>query len=154
MNPLFEKWQAETGMSLEICRPCLPERVWWRTTNSMAICPIHLVTIVTATTLRGESRLAERSRPGRRVQWGNASEFWRDVGDFERDEPFSIAFWFNKGGSAGQELTLLQKTDARGSGGYELTFDGSVPVGDLKRGSHLYVRLVSRLPEDSVEGIR
>jgi hypothetical protein len=26
------------------------------------------------------------------------------VGDFERTQPFSMAFWFNKGGSAGQEL--------------------------------------------------
>ncbi len=39
-------------------------------------------------------------------------------------------------------------------GGYELTFDGSVPVGDLKRGSHLYVRLVSRSPDDSLQGIQ
>ena len=35
--------------------------------------------------------------------------------------------------------------------GYELTFDGSVPVGDLKRGSNLYVRLLSSSPEESVE---
>jgi hypothetical protein len=79
--------------------------------------------------------------------------FGREVGDFERDKPFSIAFWFNKGGSAGQELTLLQRM-APQKGGYELTFDGSEPVGDLKRGSHLYVRLVSRLKDDSLQGIQ
>jgi hypothetical protein len=74
------------------------------------------------------------------------------AGDFDRDQPFSIAFWFNKGGSAGQELTLLQKLGQR-QGGYELLFDGSVPVGDLKRGCHLYVRL-SRLRDDPVPGIQ
>ena len=79
--------------------------------------------------------------------------FGGEVGDLERDKPFSIAFWFNKGGSAGQELTLLQRMAPR-QGGYELTFDGSVPVGDLKRGSHLYVRLVSRLQDDSLQGIQ
>jgi hypothetical protein len=75
------------------------------------------------------------------------------AGDFERDHPFSIAFWFNKGGGAGQELTLLQRLAPR-QGGYELAFDGSVPVGDLKRGSHLYVRLVNRGTDDSLQGIQ
>jgi hypothetical protein len=48
---------------------------------------------------------------------------------------------------------LLQKLQYR-QGGYELTFDGSVPVGDLKRGSHLYVRLDSQLQADSLKGIK
>jgi hypothetical protein len=54
--------------------------------------------------------------------------------------------------AAGQELAFLQKLDpSHRQGGYELTFDGSVPVGDLKRGSNLYVRLLSSSPEESVE---
>jgi len=74
------------------------------------------------------------------------------AGDFERDQPFSFAFWFNNGGNAGQELTLLQKMAPR-QRGYELKFDGSVPVGDLKRGSHLYVRLGARSGGDFLQGI-
>ncbi|MSO24241.1 MAG: DUF1549 domain-containing protein, partial [Acidobacteria bacterium] len=75
-----------------------------------------------------------------------------NIAGFERTEPFSIAFWFNKGGELHQELALIQKLDpSRRKGGYELTFDGSVPVGDLKRGSHFYVRLTGRGPDDSIE---
>jgi hypothetical protein len=63
-----------------------------------------------------------------------------------------MAFWFNKAGSAGRN-SHNPLDPSRRRGGYELTFDGSVPVGDLRKGSHFYVRLISRFGEGSFEGI-
>ncbi|MCI0723564.1 MAG: DUF1553 domain-containing protein [Acidobacteria bacterium] len=152
VNPLFEKWQVET----------------WRESR-------NLFTMPSSDGLMAhyefDGHLSDTSghyRHGR--TWRGAVTFGPNVigqggefngethlsfdgaGDFERTQPFSIAFWFNKGGSAGQEITLLQKLGHR-QGGYELAFDGSVPVGDLKRGSHLYVRLVASLRDDTFQGI-
>jgi len=103
-----------------------------------------------AKTLRGELTFGPNA-VGLGAEFnGETHLMFLGAGDFERDQRFSIALWFNKGGDVGQELALLQKFGHR-QGGYELAFDSSVPVGDLKRGSHLYVRLIGRGREDSIE---
>jgi hypothetical protein len=103
-----------------------------------------------AKTLRGELTFGQNAVGLGGEFNGETHLMFPGAGDFERDQRFSIALWFNKGGDVGQELALLQKFGHR-QGGYELAFDSSVPVGDLKRGSHLYVRLIGRGREDSIE---
>ncbi len=80
------------------------------------------------------------------VEFGNA-------GDFERTEPFSIALSFSQAGSLDKvKRILIQKTDdSKERTGYELYFDEPTPVGDLKLGTHLFVRLIHRWPEDAIE---
>jgi len=153
VNPLFEKWQVEK---------------WHESPNLTTMPPTDGLTAH----YEFDGHLSDTSghyRHGRMQRGavtfgpnviGLGGEFngethlsFAGAGDFERTQPFSMAFWFNKGGSAGQELTLLQRLQYR-QGGYELVFDGSVPVGDLKRGSHLYIRLVTRLRDDSLKGIQ
>jgi hypothetical protein len=73
-----------------------------------------------------------------------------DIAGFDSNDGFSIAFWFNKAGN--MELSVLQKLDlTQGRRGYELAFDKSVPVGDLRRGAHLQVNLIHRWPNDSIQ---
>jgi hypothetical protein len=88
---------------------------------------------------------------------GKAGEFngetqlsFGNIAAFDSTDAFSLAFWFSKAGK--DELAVIHKQDAtQGRRGYELRFDESVPVGDLKRGSHLYVNLIHRWPDDCIQ---
>src|SRR5262245_6964732 len=152
VDPLFEKWRCEWANSKHLSK--MPPQdglvAHYEFDGHLSDTSGHYQH---AKTLRGEvtfgSNVVERGGEFN----GETHLSFGNVGDFERNQPFSIAFWFNKGGSAGQELTLIQKLNYR-QGGYELTFDGSMPVGDLKRGSNLYINLVTRLKDDSLQGIK
>lgn len=77
-----------------------------------------------------------------------------NVANFERSDPFSLALWLQSGGFTGTEkgLSLIQRLDpANTNRGFELVFDESIPIGDLKRGAHLYVHLIHRWPDDSIQ---
>jgi uncharacterized protein DUF1553/uncharacterized protein DUF1549/concanavalin A-like lectin/glucanase superfamily protein len=152
VDPLFDKWQQTWHESRNLST--LPSRdklvAHYEFDGHLSDTSGHYNH---ARTLRGEVTFGPNAVGLGGEFNGETHLSFGNVGDFERNQPFSIAFWFNKAGSAGQELTVLQKLNDR-QGGYELMFDGSVPVGDLKRGSHLYVRLVSRLANDSLQGIR
>ncbi len=63
---------------------------------------------------------------------------------------FSVALWAR--GTGRFEMPVIQKLDAaNGRRGFEIAFDEFVKVPDLKRGAHLYVRLIHSWPNDSVE---
>lgn len=76
-----------------------------------------------------------------------------DVGDFDRDQPFSIATWINQGGGLEHVArSIIQKMDATPARtGYELAYDQAQSVGNLSRGSHWYVRLVHQWPDNAIE---
>jgi len=88
---------------------------------------------------------------------GKAAEFNGEVqlsfgnaASFEREDSFAIAFWVNRGGN--NPLSLFQKLDAaNGRRGYELAFDDPIPVGDLKKGSNLVIRLIHHWPGDAIQ---
>ena len=88
---------------------------------------------------------------------GKAGEFngetqlsFGNIAAFDTSDAFAIAFWFNRAGK--DELAVIHKLDAaQGRRGYELKFDQSVPIGDLKRGAHLHVNLIHRWPDDSIQ---
>jgi hypothetical protein len=68
---------------------------------------------------------------------------------FDRNDSFSLAFWLRPTGRL--EMAVLHKSDPQSRRGYELTLDESQAIPGLKRGSHLYLRLVHALPGDAIE---
>src|SRR5262245_14080189 len=152
VDPLFDKWQQKWNESRNLSTLPSPDKLLahYEFDGHLSDTSGHYNH---ARTLRGEVTFGPNAVGLGGEFNGETHLTFGNVGDFERDQPFSVAFWFNKGGSAGQELTVLEKLNDR-QGGYELWFDGSVPIGDLKRGSYLYVRLVYRLADDSLQGIR
>jgi len=156
VKPMFEEWQAKT----------------WRKSPKLSASPPREGLVAHyefdghlsdtsghyhhARALRGEVTYGQNAIGLGGEFNGETHLSFGDAGDFERTQPFSLALWFSAGGSGfrivGQEPALLRKL-AQLQGGYELWFDGSVPVGDLKRGSHLHVRLLTRLQDDSLQGI-
>jgi hypothetical protein len=74
-----------------------------------------------------------------------------EVGDLDRDRPFALAAWINQGGGLEHVArTIVQKMDASRRG-YELAFDEAANLGELRRGSHWYVRLLHQGPDDAIE---
>ncbi|MBI3698569.1 MAG: DUF1549 domain-containing protein, partial [Acidobacteria bacterium] len=71
-----------------------------------------------------------------------------DTGSPEGDR-FSLAVWLRPTGKL--EMTALQKLDPQDRRGYEISFDEFEKVPDLKRGAHLYVRLIHQWPDDRIE---
>ncbi len=79
-----------------------------------------------------------------------ASIEFRGAGDFERDRPFTIAFWLRAG--AGREMGIIARTaDGKERRGYEFLLDKSIPLGRLKEGSHLSFRMTHDWPSDAIE---
>jgi mono/diheme cytochrome c family protein len=76
-----------------------------------------------------------------------------DVGDFDRDQPFSIAAWINQGGGLEHVgRTIIQKMDATpAQTGYEISHDQAQSVGDMQRGSYWFVRLVHQWPDSAIQ---
>jgi hypothetical protein len=150
VNPLFDKWQTETWHESPNLS-ALPAReglvAHYEFDGHLSDTSGHYYH---GRVLRGDVTFGQNAVGLGGEFNGETHLSFGNIAGFERTDPFSIAFWFNKGGAAGQELGLLQKLDSSHRRGYELTFDGSVPVGDLKRGSYFYVRLLSS-PEECVE---
>ena len=102
---------------------------------------------------------AVRNEPGYSAgQVGKAAEFGSDAhvemgdtGAFDRGDPFTIAAWIRPSGTKDMvQCTILEKADDSGRG-YELLFDESVPIGDLKRGAYLIFRMVNHWPDDALQ---
>ncbi len=103
-----------------------------------------------ATTVRGNVTFG--SGPiGKAAEFNGETELsFGNIARLDSDSPFAIAFWLNKGGN--MALSLLQKLeDTEGRRGYELAFDESIPVGDLRRGSNLLISLAHRWPENAIQ---
>ena len=65
------------------------------------------------------------------------------------DGPFTLALWMRA--QRKTEKTLIHKMDdSESRRGVELYLDQASPLGDLKRGQTLYVRLVDRWPGDAI----
>jgi mono/diheme cytochrome c family protein len=88
---------------------------------------------------------------------GRAGEFSGEthveLGDealLDLSRPFAVATWFSPGQRF--EMTMLQKLDGpENRRGFEIAFDEAVWVGEQKRASHLFVRLIHRWPEEAIE---
>jgi hypothetical protein len=73
-----------------------------------------------------------------------------NAGSFDGTDPFSLALWVNPG--AKYAMTLIQKVDgSEDHRGFEVAFDESETVGIQKRAAHVIVRLIHRLPDDSIQ---
>jgi hypothetical protein len=73
------------------------------------------------------------------------------VGAFERENPFTVAFWLRYGGSK-QAMPILTKVDAgQGRRGWEIWLDTAVLVDIQKRAARISVRLNSQWPESALE---
>ncbi|MBI1899225.1 MAG: DUF1553 domain-containing protein [Acidobacteria bacterium] len=79
------------------------------------------------------------------------------AGGFDSNDRFTIALWARSTApkSSGAELSqygVLQKIEPDDTRrGWELTVDDSEPIGDLKRGSHFYFRMIHRWPDEVLE---
>jgi len=71
------------------------------------------------------------------------------VGEFDRGAPFALAAWLRTNDR--EPMTVLQKIDPAIRRGYEIAFDEAIPIGDLRRGARLIVRLQGDNPADSLE---
>ncbi len=67
---------------------------------------------------------------------------------FERTDSFSVAMWARPDDK--DQMVILQKVD-QNHRGYEILFDDSEPIGDLKRGVNVVVRLISAWPDEAIE---
>jgi hypothetical protein len=73
------------------------------------------------------------------------------AGSFERDKPFTIAFWLRYGGSK-QPMPIFEKIDSPETRrGWEVWFGDSVLVDIQKRAAPVIVRLSSKWPASAVE---
>ncbi|HLJ17385.1 MAG TPA: DUF1553 domain-containing protein [Bryobacteraceae bacterium] len=71
------------------------------------------------------------------------------AGNFDRNSPFSLALWVKY--TTVKDVAVLQKLDATPERrGYEVLFDTFAPLPELKRGSHLVVRLIHHAPDDEI----
>lgn len=63
---------------------------------------------------------------------------------------FSLAMWLKPTGK--NEMAVIQQiSDPKTRRGYEVAFDEAIPIGDLKRGAHFIVRLISQWPDDIIQ---
>ncbi|MEO7143030.1 MAG: DUF1549 domain-containing protein, partial [Bryobacteraceae bacterium] len=80
---------------------------------------------------------------------GEAQVNLPQAGAFDRGDAFSVALWVNY--TTVKYVAVLQKMDETPARrGYEILFDAFAPLPDLKRGSHLVVRLVHQSPDDAI----
>ena len=101
-------------------------------------------------TVRGEVTYSAGTVGGSADFSGEAQASFGDTGAFDRSDAFSIALWTRTSGI--REMAALEKVDASNDRrGYEIAFDESVAIGDLKRGANLYVNLIHRWPDESIQ---
>ncbi|MBC7926576.1 MAG: DUF1549 domain-containing protein, partial [Bryobacteraceae bacterium] len=65
------------------------------------------------------------------------------AGDFERDQPSSIALWLRYGGSK-LSVSALEKWDAKAGRGWAIRLEDSEIVDIQKRAAHVVIRVASR----------
>lgn len=104
-------------------------------------------------TLRGEVTFG-MGKVGKAAEFNGETHL--DLGDtanFDRNQPFAIAAWIDQGGALDpMPRSIMQKMEPDpAETGYELAFDKTAALGDLRSGSHYIVRLVHRWPEDAIE---
>jgi hypothetical protein len=86
---------------------------------------------------------------GRKAEFdGQTRVEFGGVGDFERNQPVSISFWFSPGDR--QEMTVLEKLDSNGRG-WQIVREESIVQPRLRRGSRLAFRLIHHWPDDAIE---
>jgi hypothetical protein len=72
------------------------------------------------------------------------------VADFERTEPFSVAFWMRASSNKG--MAVIEKVgDGAAPRGWEVAVDDSVFLGQMRRGAPLILRFTHHWPEDAIE---
>ena len=81
---------------------------------------------------------------------GEAHVTFGNVGDFDRSDPLSLAFWVESN-SVKQHVVLEKISGADERRGYEIAFDDTVVLPRLKRGARLRFRLTHHWPDDAIE---
>ncbi len=76
-----------------------------------------------------------------------------NIADFDRDRPFAVATWYSQGGGLEHVArSMIHKMDATADlKGWEIGYDQAASLGELRRGSHLMVRLVHQWPDDAIQ---
>ena len=102
-------------------------------------------------TLKGDPAFAAGRVSGSVSLDGQTLMTLGSAGSFERDKPFTLAFWLRYGGSK-QPMPILQKLESpEGRRGWEMWFDEPVLVDIQKRAARVSVRLSSQWPASAVE---
>ena len=68
---------------------------------------------------------------------------------FEKEDPFTIAFWVRYGGGKQPQPVIERIADSQTRRGYEVWFDDSVLVGIQRRAAHVVLRITSNWPGDA-----
>ena len=63
--------------------------------------------------------------------------------------PFAMAFFVRSGDK--EPMTVLSQLDPKTGNGFVLSFDEAIPIGNLLRGSKVYLRLGGSTPTESIE---
>src|SRR5262249_8875122 len=79
---------------------------------------------------------------------GFDGEMQVDWGAFDADA-FTVSTWFRLSNKL--EQALLHKFDPAAKRGFVLRTDEAIPIGNMKRGSHLYLRLAGQWPDSAIE---
>jgi hypothetical protein len=78
---------------------------------------------------------------------GDSQVTFGNIGDFDRGEPFTIAFWVRSGSN--QPISLLQKlSDPAKRRGYEFAFADRSLIGIQRWAQRLSFNLISQWPEN------
>lgn len=104
-------------------------------------------------TLRGEVTFGD-GEVGKAAEFNGETHLaLGNTADLERDRPFSMAAWINRVATLEHvDRTIIQKMDSTpAQTGYELAFDALISIGDMRRGSHWYIRLVHHWPDDAIQ---
>ncbi len=101
-------------------------------------------------TVRGDPTFGS-GRVGKAVSFdGDTQVSFGDVGGFDRQDAFTIAFWLK--GESNTPLAVLQRVDPSAARrGYEFILDDLALIGIQKRAARLTFRLVSSWPDDAAE---
>jgi hypothetical protein len=99
-------------------------------------------------TLKGEVTYAEGQVARSAELNGETHVNLGAAADLERTDNFAIAAWIRASGI--REMTVFSKEGADRRG-YEIAFSDADPIGDLKRGHYLHVRLIHQWPGDLIE---
>ncbi|MEP7270399.1 MAG: DUF1553 domain-containing protein [Acidobacteriota bacterium] len=79
---------------------------------------------------------------------GDTQVTFRNVGDFERDQKFTISFWARGGKS--QPMTILQKIDAANGRGYEFGFDDRELIAIQRFAQRLNFKLTAGTSDNAI----
>ncbi|MEW5979723.1 MAG: DUF1553 domain-containing protein [Acidobacteriota bacterium] len=80
---------------------------------------------------------------------GEAHLDWGASGKLDTADPFTISMWVNPNGF--KEMVLVQKTDPANRRGIEIAVGDFQPIGDLKRGAPVLVRLTHGWPANGIQ---